>query len=347
MKVCLCIGMVVGICSTAAWAGPAEFSSRDEAFAAPAPDTSIDAKPGLLSKDTTAVLEFSSNVQNTEFQCSFDGGAYVGCLSPIKRRSLVDGGHTFCVRAVDGAGTKDDTPACYSWTVNTVAPMVTILEPSSNAGVFTKNPTITGTVSEASSQVHVFIDDKSVGDVDSDSAGKWTFKALLDLGNGDHQLSATATDAAGNLSGRSVVTPIKVSTDPPKTVIVEQPAKIHCSQNAVFSFSSPGGTKQFECQLDKAPGFTPCEEVWLLKNLAEGPHTLRVRAKDSAGNVDPAPIEYAWTVDTTSSPSPCIVQEEASPSETKQGCAASGSSPTLALSLLGGVWVLTLRRRRA
>ncbi|WNG18823.1 Ig-like domain-containing protein [Cystobacter fuscus] len=205
--------------------------------------------------------------------------------------------------------------------------------------MLTKDPEIRGTTTEPLCEVHVFVGDKDVGSVTSNEKGDWAFSGALNLGNGSQSVGATAKDRAGNVSGRTTIS-VNVSTQPPTTTIVEHPEQVERSHNAVFEFSSPSGATQFECQLDNAPEFTPCDAVWLLKKLEAGPHTLRVRAKDSAGNVDPAPLAHSWTVDPqaaiTCSPDP------------QGGCASSGGQPTLVLSLLGGLLlVFTARRRRS
>ncbi|WNG28327.1 hypothetical protein F0U62_33205 [Cystobacter fuscus] len=211
--------------------------------------------------------------------------------------------------------------------------------------MFTKDLSIEGTTSEPSCTVHVFVGDKDMGSVvsNSDLDGKkgygWKLFAPSSLIYGLQSFSATATDRAGNVGARTTIS-VKVSPAPPKTNIVDRPEQVVRSHNAVFEFASPTGATEFECQLDNAPGFSPCDEVLLLKKLAAGPHTLRVRAKDIAGNVDQAPPEHTWTVD----PQAAITCSQ----DPQGGCASSGGKPTLVLSLLGGLLlVLTARRRRS
>jgi DNA-binding beta-propeller fold protein YncE len=51
----------------------------------------------------------------------------------------------------------------------------------------------------------------------------------------------------------------------------------------------------FDCSLDGA-AFAACTSPRLLSLLANGSHTFRVRAKDTAGNIDPTPATTTWTV---------------------------------------------------
>ncbi|MFP2913772.1 hypothetical protein ACLESD_54085, partial [Pyxidicoccus sp. 3LFB2] len=44
--------------------------------------------------------------------------------------------------------------------------------------------------------------------------------------------------------------------------------------------------------------YVPCTDPVTFPGLAQGSHTLNVRARDPAGNVDPTPATYTWTVDT-------------------------------------------------
>lgn len=61
-----------------------------------------------------------------------------------------------------------------------------------------------------------------------------------------------------------------------------------------FASSEPG---TFECRADDAP-FAPCDSPWTVQ-LADGPHTVQVRALDEAGNADPTPATRTFTVDTS------------------------------------------------
>lgn len=63
-------------------------------------------------------FEFYSIEENSTFECQLDGGGFQLCTSPKEYPSLTNGiQHTFEVRAVDGAGNKDGSPATITWTI--------------------------------------------------------------------------------------------------------------------------------------------------------------------------------------------------------------------------------------
>lgn len=90
------------------------------------PSTSIDSGPDSLTNDPTPTLTFRAAGGGGGFQCSLDGSSFDPCGSPLTMSTLVDGPHTFRVRAVDAVGNIDPTPAERTFTVDTVAPETTI-----------------------------------------------------------------------------------------------------------------------------------------------------------------------------------------------------------------------------
>lgn len=96
-----------------------------------APETNITSGPesGSFSNSTAATFVFggSDNLSQIErFECQIDGGGYGTCASPQAYSGLLEGPHTFEVRAIDYAGNVDGSPASRTWTVDLTPPSVTI-----------------------------------------------------------------------------------------------------------------------------------------------------------------------------------------------------------------------------
>jgi hypothetical protein len=104
--------------------------------------------------------------------------------------------------------------------------------------------------------------------------------------------------AAGFTAGQVIA----VDTIAPDTgALVAAPAIMAKSATAVFQLppEEPGLTYQFK--LDGAAAWLPLavvDGVARLDGLADGPHDIAIRAVDTAGNADPTPTSYSWSVDT-------------------------------------------------
>ncbi len=80
-----------------------------------------------VAPETTIASEgspftFSSNEPGSTFECSIDGGTYTPCTSPFTPPALAPGEHTLSVRAIDGAGNADTTPAVHGFVVEQLPP---------------------------------------------------------------------------------------------------------------------------------------------------------------------------------------------------------------------------------
>ena len=82
------------------------------------PETSIDSAPDDPSNSGSANFSFSSNKENSTFECNRDGAGFITCTSPKQYADLSNGSHTFEVRA-KADGQTDDSPSSYTWTVKT------------------------------------------------------------------------------------------------------------------------------------------------------------------------------------------------------------------------------------
>ncbi|MBI2692177.1 MAG: hypothetical protein HYX29_09585 [Solirubrobacterales bacterium] len=123
------------------------------------------------------------------------------------------------------------------------------------------------------------------------------------LGEGSHTFSVLQVDDAGN-AGSSVAYAWTVdSVGPNAPALSGVPAALTSRNSASIVFSGePGG--MFYCRLDAAP-FAPCSSPVNFANLPDGPHDLRVRQTDAAGNGG-AVAEATWTVDSTAPAVPTV-----------------------------------------
>ena len=88
-----------------------------------APETTITSAPAATTNATDAVFSFNAS-EPGRFECRLDGSAWGPCSSPQRYGGLGPGGHTFEVRAIDGAGNADASPAAHGWRVETRVEMV-------------------------------------------------------------------------------------------------------------------------------------------------------------------------------------------------------------------------------
>lgn len=121
---------------------------------------------------------------------------------------------------------------------------------------------------------------------------------LAGLTNGSHTYQVRAIDPAGNTDGSPASYTWTVDTIAPNTTITTFPPALTSSASATFNFSSSEGGSTFESNLDGG-GWSPVVGPDTVSGMSDGLHTYAVRAIDPAGNIDPTPASYNWTVDTT------------------------------------------------
>lgn len=153
-----------------------------------APETTIVSGPAGLEPVASASFSFSSDEPDATFECALDGAAFTPCTAPFSAAGLAQGSHTFAVRARDGAGHVDGTPATRAWTVDTIPPDVEITGgPVTGA---TSGPRVTFAFAATEGTVTCSLDGAAFGPCASPLA----FNAPA----GAHELRVRATDAAGN-----------------------------------------------------------------------------------------------------------------------------------------------------
>lgn len=255
------------------------------------PDVTLDGKPADPSNDNTPTFSFSSPEAGAALQYQIDGGGFVSSSGSVTLGVLVDGSHAFQVRAADALGNVGPA-ATYSWVVDTAAPDTSI---TSSPPSLTNNP-IASFGFDATESGAMFEYQLDGGAVLA-SGSQVTFN----LSDGGHTLVVWAMDAAGNKDATPTSYVWTIDTIAPDTTITAQPSNPSNDSTPSFSFTSNEVGATFEYRVDGGAYIVGASGI-TVGPLADGGHTFEVRAIDAAGNVDPTPASYAWTVATAPPP---------------------------------------------
>src|SRR5829696_848900 len=261
-----------------------------------APDTTIVTKPSDPSNSTSANFTYSSSEGGVLFECKLDFESFGPCSSAggTSYANLLEGSHTFQVRAMDGAGNVDATPASYTWTVDTRAPETTKdtkpSDPSNNAS---PSFSFSGTDNVTSAANLTFECKLDSGNFEACTSPK----SLSNLTDGSHTFSVRAKDAAGNVDGSPATYTWTVDTVAPDTNITAKPTDPSNNASPSFSFTSNEANSTFECKLD-GDAFAACTSPKSYSSLSDGSHTFSVRSTDAAGNIEATPATRTWTIET-------------------------------------------------
>ena len=295
-----------------------------------APETSITGGPanGGTTSDNTPTFDFSGSGSPTSYECSVDSTSnYGSCTSPYTTGTLSNGSHTFRVRAKDGAGNVDSTPAARTFTVNSVAPDTTppntMIDsgPAQNARTNDATPTFGFSANETSTFQCA---------VDSGGFSSCTStKTIGPLTDGSHTFYVRATDTSGNTDLSPASRSFTVDTTPPNTTIDSGPANGSTITDTTPQFGfSASESSDLQCSVDGGP-FSPCSSPKVIGPLGDGSHTFRVYAIDAASNSDTTPATRSFTVDTSAPP------DTTAPNTTIDSGPAAGSTTSDATPTFG------------
>jgi len=186
-------------------------------------------------------------------------------------QALSEGTHSISARIVNGEGIEAEAQSVF--TVDTIAPVITISSPQD--GFVTNNPglVITGSLSE---QATLILNGEIVS-----LDGSYAFSKSVTLAQGTNQFSFTATDPAGNIS--SVIITVVLDTVAP-VITIAFPAE---------GFNTNIPTQTITGSLSKQAALTMNGEAVLVDEslafskqviLTEGQNVFNFNATDSAGN---------------------------------------------------------------
>jgi hypothetical protein len=206
-----------------------------------------------------------------------------------------DGTHSLTAKETDLAG-NTGTSNAISYTLDTSSPAVTIA--SSGGPVNQASQTVIGTA-EAGRTVTVWDGETSVGSGTVGLDGHWSVHVTLTDGDGSHSLTATETDAAGNL-GTSAPVVYTLDTEAPAITIAPITQTLN-AEGAAAGLTISGTTTAEDGQVvsvqiidaDETPVGSPYQATvsggaWSLvvpgsDHLADGGYTVIANVRDQAG----------------------------------------------------------------
>jgi WD40 repeat protein len=270
------------------------------------PEAPVITTPAASVNDTAPVIggtaEPGSTVTvrlNSELLGTTTAGL-AGTWSITPSTPLPEGTHSVSATAMDATGNISPPSMARNFTVDTRAPAAPEVT-APGTSVHTQKPTIEGKA-EPNSTVTVSLNGRSVTEtVSANAAGDWTFKPETDLAEGPHQVSATATDAAGNVSPASEARRFTVDLTAPGAPQVNAPGNLVNTLKPVIAgaaeasslvtvFLDGGEAGTTTADTTGAWSFTPA------KPLTSGAHSVHATATDEAGNTSLPSAEYSFTI---------------------------------------------------
>ncbi len=204
----------------------------------------------------------------------------------IPLTGLAEGPHTFTSVATDPAGNSGTGSDAQTFTVDRTAPSAPVLgTPAADGYVNTAETVVTGTA-EPGATVTLLVDGNAPVVVTAAADG--TFCASLTLSDGNHVVTATASDGAGNVSGQDVLT-FNVDTTPPAAPQITSltPDQVVTSPTVTVSGVAEPGALVTVVLDGGAPATTTTlpDGTYSVELPAEdGSHIVAVTVSDQAGN---------------------------------------------------------------
>jgi hypothetical protein len=268
-----------------------------------APDAPVIESPAEGEVTNDATPEFSGTaepgstvvVEDAEGNEVCTDVAEGGTWSCTPTSPLPDGENTYTATATDEAGNTSE-PDTVTFEVDT-ATTVAVLTPADGSTIPDATPAISGT-GEAGATIEVTEAALPVCSTTVDQDGTWSCTPTLPLLPGEHTLTATATDEAGNTDTATTTFTIEPSggdTDPPDAPVITAPAEGASVQDTtpqITGTGEPGATVTVtEGSTVLCTAVVAVNTTWSCAPtvaLPLGPHTVTATQTDADGNVSPA-----------------------------------------------------------
>ncbi|ELX8366329.1 Ig-like domain-containing protein [Enterobacter hormaechei subsp. xiangfangensis] len=286
-------------------------------------DTTDDATPTISGKaEPGSVVHVYVNGQENGTAVADANGNWTYTTG-----SLADGEYTFTARAEDSAGNLGAENAGVTVTLDTSSVPVTIVRVMDDKGSVTgemkandvtddARPEIIGKA-KAGSTVTIMDGNVVLGSVKADASGNWVFTPTSDLGDGVHNITATAKDLTGKEDTSSTFS-FEIDSKSPNRPSIDYAedqvgtVKDDLNSNDVTDDPQPilhgtaeaGSTVNIYTVDGTLLGSVTANSngAWNFKpgsKLPEGKNTFYVTATDEAGNVSDKSADFILTTDYT------------------------------------------------
>ena len=252
----------------------------------PPPTPIITSAPANPTNQTSASFSFTDTQAGVSFLCQLDGSAFSACTSPSAYSGLIQGSHTFSVKAQD-TGSNQSATASFTWTISTTPPPTPIITSAPANPTNQTSASFSFTDTQAGVSFLCQLDGSAFSACTSPSA----YSGLI---QGSHTFSVKAQDTASNQSATASFTWTVITTPPPTPTITSKPASPTNQTNASLSFTDTQTGVSFLCQLDGS-AFSACTSPKSYSGLSLASHTFSVKAQDTAGNQSIA-ASFTWTI---------------------------------------------------
>ncbi|WP_343730182.1 Ig-like domain-containing protein [Duganella sp.] len=258
----------------------------------------------------------------------YDGGAVIGTAVAndqgawsLTSKALAAGAHNLTAKATDAAGNVSNASAALVITVDIKAPSAPAaldLAAAADSGASSTDnltsvtkPVVSGKA-EANAIVALYDGATLLGSVIADKNGAWSITSSEALADGVHNLTATATDVAGNTSLASSALKVTIDTTTAAPFALDLAAATDKGVSNTDNITNVGapviaGKAEAGAAVTLYDGATVVGKttanssgVWSITSskLADAEHHLTAVATDAAGNVSQASAELVVTVDT-------------------------------------------------
>jgi len=201
----------------------------------------------------------------------------VGIWNFVLTNELSDGKHAMTATQRDVVEDVSGVSNTVNLTIDTTVTAPVITEPSDGSITNNNKPTISGT-GEVGATITVYDNEVTIGTTIVNNIGNWSLDLANELSDGDHLLTATQSDKAGNISGKSNT--VKLTVD--RTTIIQHGMFINGAFNEIkteysiatgisgsFGVEFTTYIKNCKIKMNIDPGFT-ISNLKLYKIIGDG-----------------------------------------------------------------------------